>query len=227
MKYNIIVADPPWRYSDKLKQSRVKRGAGSHYAEMDNNAIVELDVQSIAAKNAVLALWCTSSHIPCGIQAVEAWGFEYKQMCSWVKTKKSAFDKLIKQCKKNPAESKTFIAEYDLNDSIKMNMGRIFRLSQEFIIIGTRGNVQPLIKNKSQLSVMMYCPAGLKHSEKPELLQDRLEAIFPSKRLKRLEMFARRVRPGWECVGNECADSRGEDIRDSLLRLKNNIKFNG
>jgi len=41
------------------------------------------------------------------------------------------------------------------------------------------------------------------HSRKPEALQDRIDAIWPDHH--KLEMFARRTRPGWQVWGNETA----------------------
>lgn len=35
-----------------------------------------------------------------------------------------------------------------------------------------------------------------------------------------LDIFARRARPGWTCIGLECPTSLGEDVRVSLDRLK-------
>ena len=56
---------------------------------------------------------------------------------------------------------------------------------------------------------------NLKHSAKPEHLQDSLEIMFPQG--KKLELFARRVRPDWTCLGNEVCN--GEDITVSLAKL--------
>jgi len=39
-----------------------------------------------------------------------------------------------------------------------------------------------------------------RHSAKPEVFQDMVEAVSPG---PRLELFARRMRPGWTCWGNE------------------------
>jgi N6-adenosine-specific RNA methylase IME4 len=51
------------------------------------------------------------------------------------------------------------------------------------------------------------------HSAKPEEMQDRIERLLTG---PYLELFARRRRPGWVCIGNELD---GLDVRDSLARL--------
>ena len=61
----------------------------------------------------------------------------------------------------------------------------------------------------------MFEAVRLAHSQKPEAFQDHVEKCFPG---PYLELFARRVRPGWTCLGDECpGDER--DIRDSLPNL--------
>ncbi|WP_170475207.1 MT-A70 family methyltransferase [Ruegeria arenilitoris] len=50
-----------------------------------------------------------------------------------------------------------------------------------------------------------------RHSEKPEFLQDRIDQIWPA--VPKLEMFARRVRPGWALFGNEIPnESRAQEV---------------
>lgn len=53
-----------------------------------------------------------------------------------------------------------------------------------------------------------------KHSEKPDAVQERIEQLYPG--ASYLELFARRKRPGWVCLGDEID---GQDIRDSLPAL--------
>lgn len=55
------------------------------------------------------------------------------------------------------------------------------------------------------------------HSAKPEEFQDHVEQFFPG---PYLELFARRQRPGWTCLGDE-SPGDGEDIRKSLPLLIN------
>ena len=107
-----------------------------------------------------------------------------------------------------------FMKNIDLNDILAFGMGRLFRQTHEICLIGTNNNkIYKILENKSQRSVSFG--ENLKHSAKPEHLQDSLEIMFPS--AKKIELFARRLRPGWECLGNEVCN--GEDIYDSLAKL--------
>ena len=52
-----------------------------------------------------------------------------------------------------------------------------------------------------------------KHSAKPEAFQDMVEAVSPG---PRLELFARRARPGWTVWGNEVeANVRSGDLHNT------------
>ena len=65
-KYNIIYADPAWRYNDTRQGSGYKNpngagGANKHYSTMSLQEICNLDVKNISDDNCMLFLWCTSS----------------------------------------------------------------------------------------------------------------------------------------------------------------------
>jgi len=212
MKFHIIVADPPWPFKDRLRMSATKRGADAQYKTMTIPEIKYLDVKSIAAEKAVLAMWCPSSLLVEGLDIMKAWGFEYKQTFIWVKTKKSeSVRSKINKWTKKPTD----VVEL-LNSLLNFKMGHLFRQTHELVLLGVRGKgIYNNMANRSQISVNLY-PAT-KHSEKPDALQDALYKIFP--KAKKLEMFARRDKKGWQCVGFECPSTLGEDIRDSIKKL--------
>ena len=95
-------------------------------------------------------------------------------------------------------------------------MGRYFRACAETALFGVRGRNDrgPKLLAMTERNVLLS-PA-LKHSAKPDGLQDSLEKMYAG---PYLEMFARRDRPGWYCIGNEAPDTMGEDITRSLDRL--------
>ena len=74
--FHVIVADPPWRYES---------GGDLPYPTMDLEEIKALPVADIAAPDAILWLWTTNAHIRAAFDVVEAWGFEYKTLLTWVK----------------------------------------------------------------------------------------------------------------------------------------------
>ena len=58
--YNIVLADPPWRYANKGGQGV----AENHYPTMNIEDICALPVADIAAKDSALFLWATFPMLP-------------------------------------------------------------------------------------------------------------------------------------------------------------------
>ncbi len=79
-KFNIILADPPWKY-DVLLRGNPER----HYDVMDVEDIGKLNIP--AADDCILFLWVTNPKIPDALRLLELWGFEYKTNFVWVKDK--------------------------------------------------------------------------------------------------------------------------------------------
>lgn len=227
MSFNILVLDPAWPFNDKLTMSEVKRGAESVYdGVLSIEDIKNLPIKYISDDNSLLALWVPSSLLREGLDVMEAWGFEQKQTHIWVKTKKEPLKSLVKDLfnKKSLKDSveilQKIIFDFNLEDVLAFGMGRLFRQTHEFCLIGTKGNVYNKLQNKSQRSVHFY--PVTKHSEKPELLQDMLDKMFPEwagDASKCYEGFARRDRVGYTCQGNECPSTFGEDIRHCLWKM--------
>lgn len=186
-RFPVIVADPPWSYEDKLRMGGtvgIRRSADSHYRVLQIDDIVALPVGRLAADDALLFLWVPNSLLDYGMRTLAAWGFDQKQVYTWVKTTSSG--------------------------RLAFGMGRRFRNCTEQALVGARGSPRPA--NLSQRNCCLALNSD--HSVKPEAPQDSLELMYP--RGPWLELFARRSRPGWTCVGNECPDTMGVDIRDWL-----------
>jgi len=229
-KYSVIVADPPWPFKDSLKMSDVKRGALANYDTMTMQQIREMPVsEACDPDGAVLCLWVPGSLLQEGLNTMKAWGFDHKQTYVWVKIKKHRFQGFAKWIKKSILKHKQIaydkfaydraikaildsLPNIDLADELAFFMGRLFRQTHEICLIGTRGKILKQLANKSQRSVSFG--ENLRHSAKPDDLQESLETMFPIAR--KLELFARRLRPGWTCLGNEID---GKDIYDALAEL--------
>ena len=81
-EYDVIYADPPWRYSFSKSKSR---DIENHYPTMTLPEICGLNVP--AKKNSVLYLWTTAPKLLEGIDVMKAWGFKYKTHAMWDKQK--------------------------------------------------------------------------------------------------------------------------------------------
>jgi len=206
-KFTCIVCDPPYAFSDKLKQSDVLRGAESNYSTMTIDQIKSIPIKDIASEDgAILALWVPSSLLKEGLEIMECYGFKHKQTYIWVKSKNNK--SISKEKNKN---------DFSLNHTLAFGMGRLFRNCHEICLIGINNNkIYKKLSNKSQRTVSFS--ENLKHSKKPEDLQDSLDYMFPNER--KIEIFARRKRDGWTCLGNQSPETFGEDIFDSIKNIK-------
>ena len=203
--FTVLVADPPWGFGDKLRQTAVKRGAEANYPTLTIERIAALPVQTVMADSAVCCLWTPAAFLAEGLGVLKSWGFTHKQVWVWIKTTK----------KRRVLEDGT--------PHLAFGMGRLARNASEYILVGVRGDKPGDLYGQVQdhsIRNVFFAPAT-PHSVKPECVQDALYRMFPS--APKLEMFARRQRPGWTCIGNEAPDTEGRDIRDSLRDLAGKV----
>jgi len=81
-KYRTLIIDPPWFYD---MYSPATRGR-PEYAEMTLDEIREMDVPGWAdSEFCHLYLWATNNYVLEAGKLIEAWGFDYKTILTWVK----------------------------------------------------------------------------------------------------------------------------------------------
>lgn len=192
MKYKAISLDPPWPFEVWSKATGNGRSAESHYRTMTWDDLFGMGeiIDSVADDDCAIFLWaCRPSQHQALDMVLMGWNeglprkrqWAYKtEVFTWVKTTKSG---------------KPFTG-----------LGYWSRANTEPVLLFTRGKVKRLAKNVPQ--VIMAPP--MRHSQKPEEMQNRVERLVCG---PYLEIFARRRRAGWVTVGNELD---GLDIYDSL-----------
>lgn len=78
--YDVIYADPPWRYNFSKSHSRQIE---NHYSTMTTQKICNLSIP--AKSNSVLYLWATAPKLIEALKVIDAWGFKYKTHAIWDK----------------------------------------------------------------------------------------------------------------------------------------------
>lgn len=78
----------------------------------------------------------------------------------------------------------------------QMGIGNYWRVSHEFMLLGVRGSCP--FANKALMSWASF--NRTRHSAKPDEIRAMIESASPG---PRLELFARRLSPGWVSWGNE------------------------
>ena len=85
-KYNIIYADPAWKYWMGGNKNQSK-----HYSCLTVDQISELPVVNIADENCILFMWVTYPILEKSFKVIENWGFKYSTCgFSWIKKNKKA-----------------------------------------------------------------------------------------------------------------------------------------
>ncbi|AIN17421.1 MT-A70 family protein [Yersinia rochesterensis] len=197
--YQLIYCDPPWQYGNKSSNG----AAVNHYRTMSLTDLKRLPVWSLAAPDAVLAMWYTGNFNDEAKQLAEAWGFQVRTMkgFTWVKLNQLAEAHINKALA--AGEVNDF---YDfltlLNTQSRMNGGNYTRANTEDVLIAVRGN--GLERLNASIKQVVYSPLG-EHSEKPWEVRHRLELLYGD--VKRIELFSRKDLPGWDTWGNECNQS--------------------
>lgn len=83
-KYNIIYADPPWKYFEEGFKNQ-----SQHYPTMELEDICALPVGELAADDCILFLWVTYPMLDNFMDVLRCWGFEYSTVgFTWVKSQK-------------------------------------------------------------------------------------------------------------------------------------------
>ncbi len=82
-------------------------------------------------------------------------------------------------------------------DKIKHNMGHYNSVRHELLLVCTRGACQP---DRKELFDSVQSVERTKHSEKPVEFYDIIESLYTHGR--RLEMYGRRTREGWDVYGH-------------------------
>lgn len=173
VKYDVILADPPWRYSDNIDNHPKRRTATKHYPTMKLKDICNLPVKNLVNKNCALFLWVTWPTIQNSFDVISSWGFEYKTIAwVWVKMNKSGFGYFY-------------------------GTGYYARANTEPCLLAIKGSMPPVAKNVQSL---IAAPI-MEHSKKPYDQYSKINRLYPN--AKKLELFARRPVDGWDVWGNE------------------------
>jgi len=173
-KFRTILADPPWRFSNRTGKMAPEHKRLNRYATMTYEDISELPVFSICEETAHLYLWVPNALLPEGLKVMKAWGFEYKANIVWHKIRKDG-------------------------GPDGRGVGFYFRNTTELILFGTRGkNVRTLSPGRTQVNIIRTMKR--EHSRKPDEQYDIIEACSPG---PYIELFARGRRPGWKTWGNQ------------------------
>ena len=80
------------------------------------------------------------------------------------------------------------------------------RYGHEYLLWMYKGKLLPIPKEERGKIHTVFTEKAVRHSQKPEISFEIIERLYPD--VKKLEMYARREREGWDAWGNEIERSR-------------------
>ena len=113
-KYDVIYADPPWRFQQPSVAST--KAPERYYSTMSGEEIKALPVQNIAEKDAILFMWAVATLTELAYEVMRSWGFIPEGQIIWEKISS--------------------------NGKPRVGLGGKVRYSHEILVIGHRGNPQ-------------------------------------------------------------------------------------
>jgi site-specific DNA-methyltransferase (adenine-specific) len=173
-KYNIIYADPPWRFSSKElygdKVNGYKDGQRKRFAPLDRiyltmsiSDIKNLPVKNILADDCACFMWVTDSHLKEGIEVLESWGFKYKTIAFvWLK--------------------------HYITGILCLNLAPWTLKSTEICLLGIHGLMSKYKKSDNVRQLIES--QRTEHSKKPPEARKRIVELFGD--IPRIELFARK-----------------------------------
>jgi N6-adenosine-specific RNA methylase IME4 len=171
-KFGTILADPPWRFSNRTGKMAPEHKRLLRYQTMTFQEIMELPVAQLALPQSHLYLWIPNALILEGLEVMRRWGFTYKTNIVWYKIRKDG-------------------------GPDGRGVGFYFRNVTELVLFGVRGHLRTLQPGRRQVNIISS--RKREHSHKPDELYPIIEACSPS---PYLELFARHRREGWQQWGN-------------------------
>ena len=181
-KYQIIYADPPWKYDNQKNNDPRMGGITYPVMELEDIKNMKSQIDNLAAKDCSLFLWATMPKLREALEVIEAWGFKYITCAfTWVKL--------------NPS-----------GRGIYSGLGHWTNGNAELCLFAKRGQPKRVNKNVKQILIS----PRTRHSEKPHETRERIVSLLGD--LPRIELFARHRIKGWDCWGNDVPKEISENL---------------
>jgi N6-adenosine-specific RNA methylase IME4 len=139
-RFGTVLADPPWRFSNRTGKMAPEHRRLSRYRTMTLKEIAALPVARLVAEQSHLYLWVPNALLAQGLEVLESWGFTYKTNIVWFKVRK------------------------DVGPDGR-GVGFYFRKVTELVLFGVRGQMRTLPAGRRQTSIITN--RMREHSRKP------------------------------------------------------------
>lgn len=175
-KFKTVLADPPWRFTNRTGKMAPEHKRLNRYSTLSLDDICNIPVSSVLDDSAHLYLWVPNALLPDGLKVMAAWGFKYKSNIVWHKVRKDG-------------------------GPDGRGVGFYFRNTTEIILFGIKGSMRTLQPGRTQVNIIRS--RKQEHSRKPD---EQYRVIENCSAPEYLEMFARGKRKGWTSWGNQAEE---------------------
>jgi len=180
--YDLIVADPPWKQSKGGKKSVRPKSSGT---ELDY-PVCTLDEIKDHLKQATSL--CQGDNSILFLWTIDKYLFEAQKIAESLGYKLHA--RMI------------------WNKVNGIPAAFTIRFGHEYLLYMYRGKLTPVDLNERGKIHSVFTEKVQKHSQKPEISYEIINRLYPN--LKKLELYARQERDGYDCWGNEVPIIEGD-----------------
>lgn len=173
-RYDLILADPPWKQSKGGKKS-VRANSSGRPLDYQVCTLEEIEEHlkaavSLTGGNSILFLWTIDKYLFEAQEIAERLGYKLHARLIW-------------------------------NKVTGIPAAFTVRYGHEYLLYMYKGKLRPVALEERGKIHTVFTERVQRHSQKPEISFDIIERLYPTE--KKIELYARRPRPGWDCWGNE------------------------
>lgn len=173
-KYDLILADPPWKQSKGGRKSvrPQSSGIGLDYPVCSLAEIEEHLKQAVAltGENSILFLWTIDKYLFEAQKIAEKLGYKLHARMIW-------------------------------NKVTGIPAAFTVRFGHEYLLYMYKGKLTPVAANERGKIHTVFTEQVTKHSKKPTISYEIINRLYPN--LRKLELYAREEREGYDVWGNE------------------------
>lgn len=174
-KYDLIVADPPWKQA-KGGKKKVRTNSSCKPLDYPVCSLDEIKehlrqaTSLVRGENSILFLWTIDKYLFEAQQIAEELGYKLHARMIW-------------------------------NKVTGIPAAFTVRYGHEYLLYMYRGKLTPVATEERGKIHTVFTEQVKRHSQKPEISYEIINRLYPD--LKKLELYARRERDGFDVWGNE------------------------
>ncbi|ACV25470.1 MT-A70 family methyltransferase [Kangiella koreensis] len=196
-KYKVLVIDPPWNQGKTGKRKvRPNQNVCLDYETMTKEELMQLPVEEWAEDQSFLWLWATNSKDRSTKEPILKSAFDLMEHWGFTFYTMITWNKRTGPCPFGP-----------------------YQITTEHVLFGYKGKVKFERETLGKMQTL-FTETPTIHSVKPDSFYQQINTLFEG---KKLDVFARQVREGFDGWGNEYGTLKVNDNRSSYASNYQNI----